>query len=129
MSSSDSGPTGPRVLFVYFTYTQQSLKVAEAMADTLRGRGCVRASGWDRVDGFALVGAVYAQRPSVSPQPRPSFLPTGGHVFSPLVAIESPHHQGCGVGSGQGLDPLAGGCLGEPVAVLAFGDRHVGVVE
>ena len=29
-----------RVLFVYFTYTQQSHMVAEAMADTLRGRGC-----------------------------------------------------------------------------------------
>jgi menaquinone-dependent protoporphyrinogen IX oxidase len=40
MSSSDTGATGPRVLFVYFTYTQQSLKVAEAMADVLRARGC-----------------------------------------------------------------------------------------
>jgi menaquinone-dependent protoporphyrinogen IX oxidase len=30
----------PRVLFVYFTYTQQSLKVAEAMAAVLRDRGC-----------------------------------------------------------------------------------------
>jgi menaquinone-dependent protoporphyrinogen IX oxidase len=29
-----------RVLFVYFTYTQQSLKVAEAMAEVLRERGC-----------------------------------------------------------------------------------------
>jgi menaquinone-dependent protoporphyrinogen IX oxidase len=40
MSSSDAPTTGPRVLFVYFTYTQQSLKVAEAMADLLRERGC-----------------------------------------------------------------------------------------
>jgi hypothetical protein len=32
MSSSDANATGPRVLFVYFTYTEQSLKVAEAMA-------------------------------------------------------------------------------------------------
>jgi len=40
MSSSDAGATGPRVLFVYFTYTQQSLKVAEAMADVMRERGC-----------------------------------------------------------------------------------------
>jgi menaquinone-dependent protoporphyrinogen IX oxidase len=32
--------TEPRVLFVYFTYTQQSLKVAEAMAGVLRERGC-----------------------------------------------------------------------------------------
>lgn len=40
MSADDSGVMGPRVLFVYFTYTQQSLKVAEAMADVLRERGC-----------------------------------------------------------------------------------------
>jgi menaquinone-dependent protoporphyrinogen IX oxidase len=32
--------TKPSVLFVYFTYTQQTLKVVEAMADVLRGRGC-----------------------------------------------------------------------------------------
>jgi hypothetical protein len=32
--------TKPRVLFVYFTYTQQSLRVVEAMADVLRDRGC-----------------------------------------------------------------------------------------
>jgi menaquinone-dependent protoporphyrinogen IX oxidase len=30
----------PSVLFVYFTYTQQTLKVVEAMADVLRSRGC-----------------------------------------------------------------------------------------
>lgn len=30
------------------------------------------------------------QRPSVSPRGRPSVLPNGGHVFSPLVAIGSP---------------------------------------
>jgi menaquinone-dependent protoporphyrinogen IX oxidase len=40
MSSNDAGTPSPRVLFVYFTYTQQSLKVADAMADVLRGRGC-----------------------------------------------------------------------------------------
>jgi menaquinone-dependent protoporphyrinogen IX oxidase len=40
MSSSDAGTSGARVLFVYFTYTQQSLKVAEAMAEVLRNRGC-----------------------------------------------------------------------------------------
>ena len=39
MTLSDPNATGPRVLFVYFTYTQQSLKVAEAMAEVLRGRG------------------------------------------------------------------------------------------
>jgi hypothetical protein len=30
----------PSVLFVYFTYTKQTLKVVEAMAGVLRGRGC-----------------------------------------------------------------------------------------
>jgi menaquinone-dependent protoporphyrinogen IX oxidase len=45
VSSSNVPPTAPsaakpRVLFVYFTYTQQSLKVVDAMADALRERGC-----------------------------------------------------------------------------------------
>jgi hypothetical protein len=51
MSSSNTNATGPRVLFVYFTYTQQSLRVAEAMADVLRGRGCdVRLAPFSAVD-------------------------------------------------------------------------------
>jgi len=33
-------PAGPRVLFVYYTYTQQSRKVAQVMAEELRERGC-----------------------------------------------------------------------------------------
>jgi hypothetical protein len=33
-------PTQPRVLFVYFTVTQQTLKVVEAMTDAMRARGC-----------------------------------------------------------------------------------------
>src|SRR4249920_10874 len=32
--------TVPRVLFVYYTYTQQSRRVVEAMAEVLRERGC-----------------------------------------------------------------------------------------
>src|SRR5271163_2363928 len=32
--------TRPRVLFVYFTVSQQTLRVVEAMADTLSERGC-----------------------------------------------------------------------------------------
>jgi menaquinone-dependent protoporphyrinogen IX oxidase len=40
MSSRDAVGPKPRVLFVYFTYTQQSLKVAEAMAEVLRAQGC-----------------------------------------------------------------------------------------
>ena len=30
----------PRTLFVYFTVSQQTLRVIEAMTDTLRTRGC-----------------------------------------------------------------------------------------
>ena len=65
------------------------------------------------------------------------FLPIRGHDFSPLVAMVSPHWwpsnlptiRDARAWSGQGLDPLAGGRLSEPVAVLAFGDDHVGMVE
>src|SRR5258708_28346796 len=32
--------TGRKVLFVYYTFSQQTGMVAEAMADVLRGRGC-----------------------------------------------------------------------------------------
>jgi menaquinone-dependent protoporphyrinogen IX oxidase len=32
--------TKPRVLLVYYTYTQQTLRVVEAIADVLRERGC-----------------------------------------------------------------------------------------
>src|SRR3954451_18759058 len=40
MSSADSSATRPRVLVVYYTYTHQSAKVAQAMAEVLRERGC-----------------------------------------------------------------------------------------
>jgi menaquinone-dependent protoporphyrinogen IX oxidase len=40
MSSSDISTTRPRVLFVYYTYTQQSLRVVAAMSEVLRERGC-----------------------------------------------------------------------------------------
>ena len=32
--------TKPKVLFVYYTYSQQTLRVVEVMADELRERGC-----------------------------------------------------------------------------------------
>jgi hypothetical protein len=38
--------------------------------------------------------AAYCQWPSVSPRLRPSFLPSRGHVFSPLVAIKFPDYVG-----------------------------------
>jgi hypothetical protein len=40
MSSNDVNVTRPRVLFVYFTYTQQSRKIVDEMSDVLRNRGC-----------------------------------------------------------------------------------------
>jgi menaquinone-dependent protoporphyrinogen IX oxidase len=57
MSVSNDGVTRPRVLFVYFTYTQQSLKVAEAMADVLRQRGCDV-----RLAAIELTDSRYAER-------------------------------------------------------------------
>jgi len=57
MSSTDGGATGPRVLFVYFTYTQQSLKVVEAMSEVLREQGCDVKSA-----AIELTDSRYAER-------------------------------------------------------------------
>ena len=62
--------------------------------DSGRLRSCRRmpAPFRRRPDPWAgAPGHVGCQWPSVSPQVRPSVLPTGGHVFSPLVAMSSPH--------------------------------------
>ena len=40
MTSSDNVVTKPRVLLVYYSHTKQALRVADAMAEVLRGRGC-----------------------------------------------------------------------------------------
>jgi menaquinone-dependent protoporphyrinogen IX oxidase len=40
MSSNEAGETKPRVLFVYYSHTQQAERVCESMADVLRRRGC-----------------------------------------------------------------------------------------
>src|SRR5690349_12023445 len=76
-----------------------------------------------------------------SPHWWPSFLPTGGHLFSPRVATKLPTGQGCwgwrprssppaaSSGLGQRFDSFPGGGLGEPVAVSAVGDEDVGVVH
>src|SRR3954452_5738590 len=52
----------PRVLVVYYTYTQQSLKVAEEIAAVLSGRGCDV-----RLGGIEFTDSRYAQRFSRSP--------------------------------------------------------------
>jgi menaquinone-dependent protoporphyrinogen IX oxidase len=49
--------TTPRVLLVYFTYTQQSLKVAEVIAEELRERGCEV-----HLAGIELTDSRYAER-------------------------------------------------------------------
>jgi menaquinone-dependent protoporphyrinogen IX oxidase len=40
MSSNNASETKPRVLFVYYTHTQQAQRVCEAMAAVMRERGC-----------------------------------------------------------------------------------------
>jgi hypothetical protein len=46
--------TRPKVLFVYFTYSQQVLRVVAAMADVLHTRGCQAGSFKLRVTMIAL---------------------------------------------------------------------------
>lgn len=50
-------------------------------------------AGFDR-SYPTVVREIYCQWPSVSPHSRPSFLPTGGHVFSPVVATNVPTYIG-----------------------------------
>jgi menaquinone-dependent protoporphyrinogen IX oxidase len=57
MPPDDGRVTGPRVLFVYFTYTQQTFKIVEAMQDVLRERGCDAQSA-----AIAFTDARYAER-------------------------------------------------------------------
>jgi menaquinone-dependent protoporphyrinogen IX oxidase len=68
----------PSVLFVYYTYTQQTLKVVEAMAEVLRGRGCdVRLAAIEFTDPR------YASRFSQFPMPHP-FLEVLGMIPAEL---------------------------------------------
>ncbi len=56
----------PKVLFVYFTYTGQTLKVVEAMTETFRARGCdVEHAAIDLTD------ARYTDRFHEFPMPHP----------------------------------------------------------
>ncbi len=57
-------------------------------------------------------------------------FPTGGHYFSPLVATNLPTNRfACFRCLGEWLDPLAGGRLREPVAVLPVGDQDMSVMK
>jgi hypothetical protein len=58
--------TKPKVLFVYFTYTKQTLKVLEAMTEVFRDRGCeVEHAAIDLTDSR------YTARFHEFPMPRP----------------------------------------------------------
>jgi|SRR5271170_6662741 len=56
----------PSVLFVYYTYTQQTRKVAEAMAEVLRDRGCDVT-----LAAIEFTDPRYQKRFSQFPMPRP----------------------------------------------------------
>src|SRR3954447_15716182 len=56
----------PCVLFVYYTYTKQTLKVVETMADVLRDRGC-----GVELAGIEFVDPRYADRFKHFPMPHP----------------------------------------------------------
>jgi menaquinone-dependent protoporphyrinogen IX oxidase len=56
-TTNGMGTTKPRVLLIYYTYTQQSRKVAEAMAEVFRERGC-----GVRLAAIELTDRRYAER-------------------------------------------------------------------
>lgn len=64
----------PSVLFVYYTFTKQTLKVVETMADALRGRGCDVHLG-----AIEFTDPRYADRFRTFPMPRP-FLEVVGMI-------------------------------------------------
>jgi hypothetical protein len=75
---NDGFRTQALVLFAYYTYTQQTLKVVEAMAEVLRSRGCeVHLAAIDFID------ARYAKRFAVFPMPHP-FLDVLGMIPAEL---------------------------------------------
>ena len=79
MSSAEAGATKPEVLFVYYTHTQQALRVCEAMTEVLRERGCnVTQAGIEFTDPhyaknfgeFPFRHAVFGILPLLLPQLR-----------------------------------------------------------
>ncbi len=56
----------PRVLFVYFTYTQQTKKIVDAMAQVLEDRGCDT-----ELAKIEFLDPRYAKRFETFPMPRP----------------------------------------------------------
>jgi len=79
MSLSEASETKPRVLFVYYTHTQQAERVCDAMADVFRARGCdVSKAGIEFTDShyaknfgaFPFRHAVFGILPLLWPQLR-----------------------------------------------------------
>jgi flavodoxin len=79
MSSADVVAKRPRVLFVYYTHTQQALRVCEAMTEELQKRGCdVTRAGIEFTDPhysknfqvFPFKHAVFGILPLLLPQLR-----------------------------------------------------------
>ena len=62
LAFGDGSLPKPRVLFVYYSHTQQSVKVFEAMADVLRERGCDVSQA-----GIEFTNPHYARKFSVFP--------------------------------------------------------------
>ena len=56
----------PRVLFVYFTYTQQTQKIVDAMAEVFRDRGCEVSTS-----AIEFTDPRYAERFTSFPMPHP----------------------------------------------------------
>lgn len=61
-----ASPTKMRVLFVYFTYTKQTLKIVEAMSEALREHGCEVEHA-----AIELTDRRYTDRFHEFPMPRP----------------------------------------------------------
>src|SRR5271166_6066031 len=76
---SQVSPGGkPSVLYVYFTYTQQTLKVVQTMADVLRNRGCDVS-----LAAIEFTDPRYADRFKTFPMSRP-FLEVVGMIPAEL---------------------------------------------
>ncbi len=106
--------------------------VVDAINPTLAGRGEVRYESPPLLleEARTLVRLLFGVNGH-------RVLPNGGHefphwwpLFLPAGGHESPHQQICLFPVlGEWLDPLAGGRLREPVAVLPVGDQDMSVMK
>jgi hypothetical protein len=88
ISRARASPERPRVRGTPAPRPHQGREPAQAVS---RAENSMQfQSGAGTLRGCPAHPHARCQRPSVSPQRRSSNVPTGGHVFSPLVAIGSP---------------------------------------